>query len=124
MRNQLDEQRQIWANQHVTDYTFRQQRLCFCGFIAPVEITVQGGAITKIVVVETGEELDVAQFTVYDTAEGLFALVEDALDRDAHTLQVTYDATFGYPSNITVDYRENVADDELQVLTSDLQPLP
>jgi hypothetical protein len=45
--------------------------------------------------------------------EGVFDLIEDALDRDAGRIEVTYDSRYGHPIDATIDYILNAVDDEL-----------
>lgn len=45
--------------------------------------------------------------------EELFDLVERGIDDDAAELRVTYHPTLGYPTEAFIDFRENVADEEM-----------
>jgi hypothetical protein len=43
----------------------------------------------------------------------LFAIIEDALDEDAHSVEVIYDQSTGVPLEIRIDYIELAIDEEL-----------
>jgi hypothetical protein len=45
--------------------------------------------------------------------EGLFDILRDAIVRDAHVIEVTYDVETGVPIKFWIDYAENIADEEL-----------
>jgi len=42
----------------------------------------------------------------------MFALIQDAIDREADKITVTYDETLGYPTAINIDYSVMMADEE------------
>jgi len=61
---------------------------------------------------------------MHDSIPKLFDFIEDALAREAEGLSVTYHPTFGYPTQIGIDYDQLTADDEISVTIENLQPLP
>lgn len=111
-----------WTRSGVQDYQIVVQNLCFCGYTRPVRLTYRFGSVVSRVDAETGEPVPPYANNVRDVA-GLFALIREAIDGDAHRLEVSYDGTYGYPRFIDIDYVGNAADDELQVRTSEFQPL-
>jgi hypothetical protein len=118
----LDRAELRWSGSGVQDYQIVVQNLCFCGYIRPVRITVRFGAVVSRVDAETGEPVPTYGENVRDIA-GLFDLIRDAIAQDAHSLDVKYDATYGFPTLITIDYIRNAIDDELTVKTSEFQRL-
>jgi len=111
----LEEARERWAATAPDPYTFAVERLCFCGPDArgPVRMIVSGGTITSQIYVEGAAEV-VGQATEwFPDVEGLFDVIQDAIDRDAHTIQVTYDQVTGVPVDLWIDYEEFTADEEL-----------
>ena len=111
-----------WHRSGVQDYQIVVQYLCFCAFTRPVRITVRFGNIVSRVDAETGQPVPAEGNHVRDVA-GLFDLVLEAIDRDAARVDASYDATYGYPKMIDIDYLANAIDDELQIKTSEFQPL-
>ena len=72
----------------------------------------------------TGEVLDPNEVQLYLTIDGLFDLIQDAYDRNAHEVQVEFDPSRGYPTRIYIDYSEMIADEELGfTLLGDVQAL-
>ena len=57
----------------------------------------------------------------YDTVPELFDVIQDAIDRDAAEIRVTYAAS-GYPDEVWLDYDEQIADEELGFFIHALTP--
>lgn len=111
-RGDLETARAQWVAAGIQDYDLTVVRFCYCPEVGPVEVTVRGGATTAVTPVDsTVSEPNL--LSGYPDVEGLFAVVDDALRRQAHRLRVVYHPTLGYPTEISVDYREGVADEEL-----------
>jgi hypothetical protein len=104
--------RQTWEASGVQDYELRLERYCYCGLVGPVVVVVRDGVRVQVVPEDTESEyFSPADFP---DVEGLFEVIDDALRRRAHRLTVVYHPTLGYPTDIDIDYQENVADEELR----------
>ena len=121
--SELDENMDRWANSGIEDYRFRFQRLCFCVSVDPVEIDVIDGQIVSITLIETGEPPHPDLVDTYLTIDGLFAEIQDAMDRNAFSLSVSYHETLGYPTSIDIDYQANAIDEEMSYRASELVEL-
>jgi len=114
--NQLENQRARWDAQGLTDYTFDVARSCFCvpASLKDVRVTIQNEAITDVTDIATGNQLPLSDWTGwYKTIDGLFDLLQDAYNQNAHDVQVEFHPTRGYPTNIWIDYSLAIADEEL-----------
>lgn len=114
--------RRLWRAQAVTDYTYVFSRSCFCvtEYREPATITVRGGAIVSAKSLADGSARDLAW---YYTVDGLFDLIQTAIDEDAATLRVEYDRTRGYVTSAYIDIDERMADEELSFQARGLTPL-
>lgn len=101
-----------WASSGITSYELTVNRLCFCGFVDPVRVTVEDGTIVSRTVVSTGEPLPAAYAEYYPDIPGLFAIVEQAAT-EADELDTRFDAVYGFPTEIAIDWIENAVDDEV-----------
>ena len=110
--DRIRRQRAIWEAQQIDDYVFETRRLCFCGFVGWLEVTVQGDVVQSISPVED-PEIPEWVASEYPTVNELFDLLDDAVDRDAAEIEVTWHETLGYPESFWIDYSRNVADEEL-----------
>jgi Family of unknown function (DUF6174)/Domain of unknown function (DUF6438) len=122
---QLKVNRQLWNQQKLTNYRFTFSRSCFCVPKAtqPVVITVRNGQVASITAVNNNEPVDAELFQQYNSIPKLFGIIEDAISRKAASLTVKYDPKFGYPTQINIDYDQQMADEELYLTISNLQPL-
>ena len=119
--NDLAEHRALWEAQGLTDYTFDVRRVCYCQFVGDVRVTVKDGVITGVTEIASEVARDPETFR---TIDGLFDLVQDAYDRDAHEIQVEFDPGRGYPTRIWIDYVQMMADEEVGfTLLSDVTAL-
>ena len=122
-RRELERQQAKWASQNVTAYRLTYRRECFCGteFTNPTQIEVRGGAIVTAHYTERDAPIPTYVQTNLPTVETLFAIIAQAIDREADLLDVTYDPLRGYPRRIAIDYRFNTADDEVTHAVSSLE---
>lgn len=125
LRAELERSRRLWREQGVDDYELVLERLCFCPpeLVEPVVVDVRDGRITAVVVAETGVPVDPELAGFFPDVEGLFDVIEDAIDRDAHAVAVTFDPDTGVPLAIDIDYDAQIADEELSFRVLDLIPL-
>lgn len=119
-----DEARRLWDRQQISSYRFRVSRLCFCAPDArrPLVAVVVGGQVTSLTDAETGAPFEGDPFMPV-TVDGLFAAVDDAIDRDADRIDARYDPQLGYPLEIAIDFSERMADEEVAYYASELTPI-
>ncbi|MBD2447491.1 hypothetical protein H6G76_09960 [Nostoc sp. FACHB-152] len=122
---QLKVNRQLWNQQKLSNYRFTFSRSCFCVPKAtqPVVITVRNGQVASVTAVNNNDPVDAELFQQYNSIPKLFGIIEDAIARKASNLAVKYDPKLGYPTQINIDYNQQVADEELFLTISNLQPL-
>ncbi len=70
----------------------------------------------------SGEAFADSLFGLFYTVQGLFDVVQDAIDSGADEVSVTYDPDLHYPTEINIDRIKGAIDDELRVFASDLEP--
>ena len=114
-RERLESSLRKWSENAPPRYHFVLERLCFCPLevVSAVEIRVEGGVVTSRRYVQSGQPVTAQYVQLFPSMEGVFDLIEDALDRDAGRIEVTYDSRYGYPFDATIDYIRNAVDDEL-----------
>lgn len=115
LRGELDDNRERWESLRPASYAVVVERLCFCGVEArgPVRVLVQGTIPTERTYTDSGVVVSAELAPFFPTIDGLFDVLADALDRDAHEVSVTYDEETGIPVDVWIDYEENTADEEL-----------
>jgi hypothetical protein len=126
LERDLDRARARWAAAGPEDYRMVYQRGCFCVYevVRPVEIEVRGGVARERRYADTGEPVPEAFRSLFLTVPELFQAVEEAIRARAASLQAEYDPHLGYPVEVSIDPRLEVADDEVVHRILELGSLP
>ena len=122
---ELARNRQRWASARVRDYEFDFKRTCFCPSEATqqVHIVVREDVIVAVVRASDGQPAS-SDVTVWPRIDELFLDVEQRLEQHVERLDVTYDATLGYPRSILADIALMAVDDEYALTAGNLRRLP
>ena len=121
LRDELIQNRELWMAQGITDYEMELRWNCFCppDYVAPVIIAVtNGNTIDSVVFAENGLPVEREFSPDYLTINGLFDLIQGAIDRPAFQIWVKYHEEFGYPLSAGIDYDQRIADEETGFLVS------
>jgi hypothetical protein len=123
-RSRQESSRALWSEEGPTSHQFTLRWICFCvpDFTRPTRITVRDGAIASATDEETGMAVDPSTRRLL-TIDGLFDVIDDAYQRNAAQVDVTYDPNDGHPVSANIDYDKNAVDEELGFRVLDLQRL-
>ena len=112
---ELNLNRAKWTSAMVSDYQFNFRWICFCAMesMASVNITVRENRIDSAAFMEGGAPVAVGGLEGYRTIDGLFDLLQEGIDKNAHSISVDYHPELGYPIDVWIDYEEATADEEL-----------
>lgn len=104
-QDDLSDARARWSSQGPETYVYDLQRFCFCGgdALRVARILVSKEQVVSGVWVESGDPITNYPFGELPTIEDLFAEVQDAIDREAHSLEVEYDEQRGFPTYVAID---------------------
>lgn len=120
-RDSLASARARWSATSSPSYSYKVNRACECVLGGRlIAVTVNNGSVVSAAYVDSRSAVEQALLTYVLTVPDLFDLIQDALDRRAVYLAVTYDPTFGYPTHIEVDYSANTVDDEVVMSAREL----
>jgi len=125
----VQQNREIWEGQNIDHYRFTVVVSCFCPFAgAEVTYEVQNGqVVNESVQAAPDRQIDPAQvgefYQAYNTIEKVFDYVEQATN-EADEITVEYDPTYGFPTDISVDWIKEATDDEMYLTLSNFEPLP
>ena len=114
MQQIFDKNHQKWASRNIKNYQYTFNWRCFCtpDYVKPVILSVRDGAIDSVKYADNGAAVDKANYEKYRTVESLFDMIQEAIDKKAAKIQVTYDAKSGYPLSAFIDYSASIADEE------------
>jgi len=107
-----------------SDYAFTLRVGCFCPYTGPLRITVHDNEVVDVR--QLGPVLGgpVSQDWLDEqamTLEELDALVDRAR-READDVDVTYDPTYGFPTDVYIDWIKDAVDDEIGYTVTDYSP--
>ena len=115
---ELEQQREIWAEEGISDYTMTVEIGCFCPpeQQGPFEVTVVDGKLDDVMM--GGETADPSNRDFF-TVTGLFSTIEEHADADE--IDITYSPS-GYPTTIDVDPSREIVDEEFRIDVRTLTP--
>ena len=133
-KSELDLAREKWQAANISHYRFNLFISCFCVFNEnmPLVIEVNNGEVVSMEF-QNGKEIDpqfLDLFNRYATIDKLFDGLASSFDFPgdeqvaAEKVTVQYDATYGFPTQIDIDFIEQAIDDELYLTVSDFEALP
>jgi hypothetical protein len=116
----LNENRQKWNETGFALYDFQLERSAFTTpeFLRPIVTTVSksdSGTVSGISsrFADDGQPVPNDYPFANQSIGSIFNIIEDAINNGAHDVNVTYDEQFGYPTSVSIDYDERIADEEL-----------
>lgn len=106
-----------WRDQAWVNYDMVYQRRCYClpQHSRPLRLQVRNGVISQARYADDGARLDDGVEHDLKTVSDWFEVIEAASRYPAASLDVDYDAAFGFPREIDIDYDKRIADDEQSV---------
>ena len=120
----LEAARQRWAQLGWSQYRYTLQTGCFCLPEGPLQITVQGGVVVSAIDIGTlgGQPVSAQRLAQLLTIDGFLDLVGRA-QRDAASVNVSFDPALGYPATLSIDWVAQVIDDEVSYRISAVEAL-
>lgn len=109
-----------WQARQPAHYTYRYLNYCFCQSVT-WQIEVENGTIKEIKPVIFGSRPPTPNNLGIDS---VFEWIRKTKAQNPAELKVTYDAEFGFPSGISVDYSRQAADDETSIGISYFKAIP
>ena len=126
--SEIEQNKEKWQDAGISHYRYHLSISCFCVFVEnmPLVIEVQDGEIVSMEF-HNGAEIDpslLELFEKYATIDRIFAEVEAGLNGAADNVVVTYDPTYGFPTEVTLDFEQQAADDEIYLTLANFEALP
>lgn len=118
-----------WQQSGVTSYRFSLFIGCFCPFVEvmPLTIEVRNGEVVSMAasdgsIIEPSDPSH--EFLIrYATLDRIFAELDAELDGGADEVIVSYDPTYGYPAEVSIDRIKEAIDDEMSLQISAFEVL-
>jgi hypothetical protein len=127
-QTEIERNKEKWQAANILHYRFNLFVGCFCVFSQdmPLVIEVQNGEVVSMEY-QSGKEIDAGNrelFDRYATIDRIFAELEKDLNGEADEVVVKYDPTFGFPTEVNIDFIKDAIDDELALTVSNFEKLP
>lgn len=127
-KSEVDRARDKWQNANIAHYRFHLFIGCFCAYTQdmPLIVEVKDGEVVSMKY-QSGKEIEsgnVEYFQRFATIDKIFDELKKDLDGAADKVTVEYDETYGFPKQVSIDYIQQAADDELGLTVSEFEKLP
>jgi len=128
-QTEFERNQEKWQDANISHYRYKLHLSCFCVFSQdmPLIIEVMDGKVVSMEY-QTGNSMDASSrelFERYATIDRIFLELEADLAGAADEVTiVTFDPTYGFPVEITIDFVKEAIDDELYLTLSDFEALP
>lgn len=128
-QSEIEQNKDKWQEANIPHYRYHLSITCFCIFSQdmPLIIEVQDGEVISMEY-QSGNEIDATSlelFEKYATIDRLFTELEADLNGAADEVMIAkYDATYGFPAEVTIDFVKEATDDELYLNLSNFEELP
>lgn len=126
-RAALDENRARWAERAIDSYRFRLDASCGRGAdtARAWRVTVTNGSARAVIDAATSAPVSASERAGLPLdMPALFEAVEQALDAEADSLSVDYDADYGFPRRIDIDPDDGIDGDESSLRVAEFDPRP
>jgi hypothetical protein len=127
-QSEFDQNWQKWQDANISHYRYNLAISCFCVFSQdmPLIIEVQNGQVVSMEYA-SGNEIDAGSreyFQRFETIDKVFEQLQKDIGGEADEVVVTtYNATYGFPEDVKIDYVLEATDDEIWLTVSDFEPL-
>ena len=102
-----------WASRSFQDYVFEIRRSCFCDPRVNewARVEVVGGAVSRVVFVESGTEATARELGWFQTMEGVFDRIRAAMnDESLEDISVEFDPVLGHPTLVVFQTKPDILD--------------
>ena len=116
--------REKWMSHEISSYQIEMQKICYCvpEVVRMMVFEVDGDDVKSVRYADTGEDVDPQHYGDFNTIEGMFTFVEQALEKDPADLSIAYNEKYGYIKELSIDFKTNIADDEISIIASNMRP--
>jgi hypothetical protein len=122
--SEVQSNREKWMGHGISGYEIEMQKICYCvpEVVRMMVFEVEDDKVETVRYADTGDDVDPQYYGNFNTIEGMFTFVGQALEKNPADLRITYDKEYGYIKELSVDFKENIADDEITIIASNMRP--
>jgi hypothetical protein len=106
-----------WQSRKVKNYDFTHNIGCFCGHSSPYAVFVRNGVISSATnnkgeAYEPNANNNTYKFMGMQTIDQQFDFIKASLDKNPDQVKIKYNAQYGYPESVYIDFVAEMADEE------------
>ena len=122
-QSELDRNWELFERNAPLSYSYTVRISCNCpsDVTRPVTVWVDRGAVEYLYYEDDGRAVPLSYANSFPSIEQLFDDIQDAIDTQADYIDVEYDFTYGYPTDVYIDYDRRIADEELSLTSRGLR---
>ncbi len=133
----IDLHRQLWETRPSDNYKFGFQWNVgdYAYQRANVEVRIVKGEIEQVQWADNAVKIDGTEpagleipdepdIDDYYNIEGLFAVIEEAIDSDPISVTLGFDSVFGFPTNVSIEFAPDNPHEDVSFFAAQLVPLP
>jgi len=122
--SEVQSNREKWMAHGISNYEIEMQKICYCvpEVVRMMVFEVGDDKVEAVHYADTGEDVDPQHYGDFNTIEEMFMFVEKALEKNPADLSIAYNEEYGYIKELSVDFKENIADDEISIIASNMRP--
>ena len=122
--SEIQMNREKWLTHEISGYEIEMQKICYCipEVVRMMVFEVNDNEVQSVRYADTGEDVDPQHYGEFNTIEGMFSFVEAALGKSPADISIAYDEKYGYIKELSIDFKENIADDEISIIASNMRP--
>jgi hypothetical protein len=85
--------REKWMSHGISNYEIEMQKICYCvpEVVRMMVFEVEGDKVETVRYADTGDDVDPQHYGNFNTIEGMFTFVEQALEKNPADLSIAYD---------------------------------
>lgn len=122
--SEVESNREKWMQHGINNYEIEMQKICYCvpEVVRMMVFEVDDNSIKTVRYADTGDDVEQQHYGDFNTIESMFAFVEQSLEKNPADISIAYDEKYGYIKELSIDFKENIADDEISIIASNMRP--
>jgi len=112
-QTELNKNKKLWNTETPPHYFFTVRQSCFCPDLKKKLVTIKENKIESVKYIPSNTVLNAQAVKEEKSILGYFDFIQDAINKKAEDIKVTYNTTYGYPERIAIDYNKQMADEEM-----------
>lgn len=121
---EIQSNREKWLQHGISGYEIEMQKICYCvpEVVRMMVFEVKDDKVSTVRYADTGDDVEQQHYGDFNTIESMFTFVEQALEKNPADLSIAYNEKYGYIKELSIDFKENIADDEISIIASNMRP--